>query len=62
MPISIAPFFAGIAEAALAAWVVEAGKTGGGAGTNDFAEVESVMTRVGPRDHGAADRIARALE
>ena len=56
------PLGAGVAEVPLAAWIVEARKTGGSTGTNDFAEVERVMTRVGSRDHGAADRIARALE
>ena len=57
-----APLVAGVAEGALATWVVEGGEAGGGAGADDFAGVEDFLAGVGAGDDGACESVADALD
>ena len=56
-----APLAAGIAEGALGGGVVKIGETGGGPGSDDFADVEDFLAGVGTGDDGAAEGVAAAL-
>ena len=56
------PLVGGVAEGALADWVVEAGEAGGGAGADYFAGVEDLVAGVGAGDDDAAEGVAGALE